>query len=121
MIDVQKYKVMLEAEKEALEVKLGTMGRINPDNKNDWEAMPADFDINPADDSELGDKMEEMEEQNAIQNQLENRLVDVKRALEKIDIGTYGTCEVSGEQIEETRLDANPAARTSIAHKDTAL
>ena len=54
-----------------------------------------------------------------IQNQLENRLLDVKRALEKIDNGTYGTCEVSGEQIEETRLDANPAARTSIAHKDT--
>lgn len=121
MIDTHKYKLLLDAEKEALEVKLASMGRINPDNKNDWEAMPADFDINPADDSELSDKMEEMEEQNAVQNQLENRLVDIKRALEKIESGTFGTCEVSGEPIEETRLDANPASRTSIAHKEATL
>lgn len=121
MIDTQKYKVMLEAEKDALEIKLAALGRINPDNKNDWEAMPADFDIDPADDTELGDKMEEMEEQNAVQNQLENRLVDIKRALEKIETGTYGTCEVSGEAIEVTRLDANPAARTTIAHREDTL
>jgi len=119
MIDTQKYKVMLDAEKEALEIKLAALGRINPDNKNDWEAMPADFDIDPSDDTELGDKIEEMEEQHAVQNQLENRLVDIKRALEKIENGTYGTCEISGKVIEEARLDANPAARTSIAHKDT--
>lgn len=119
MIDMQKYKALLEAEKGALEIKLASLGRVNPDNKNDWEAMPADFDINSADDTELGDKIEEMEEQNAVQNQLENRLVDIKRALEKMDMGTYGICEISGEAIEEARLDANPAARTSIAHKDT--
>lgn len=121
MLDTQKYKILLEAEKEALELSLGTLGRVNPDNKNDWESLPADFDIDPADETELGDKIEEMEEQNAIQNQLENRLVDVKRALGKIEAGTYGICEVSGEPIEEERLEANPAARTSIAHKDTTV
>lgn len=121
MIDTQKYKVILEAEKDALEIKLASLGRVNPDNKNDWEAMPTDFDIDPSDDTELSDKIEEMEEQNAVQNQLENRLTDIKRALEKIQNGTYGTCEVSGEPIEEARLDANPAARTSIAHKESIL
>lgn len=121
MVDTQKYKILLEGEKGALETKLAELGRINPDNKNDWEAMPTEFNIDPADDTELGDKIEEMEEQNAVQNQLENRLVDIKRALEKIESGTYGICEVSGEEIEEARLDANPAARTSIAHKDAIL
>ncbi len=121
MIDTHKYKILLEGERDALEVKLSELGRINPDNKNDWESLPADFDIDPSDDTELGDKFEEMEEQNAVQNQLENRLVDIKRALEKIENGTYGMCEVSGEPIEEERLQANPAARTSIAHKDTVL
>ena len=33
-----------------------------------------------------------------------------------IAAGTYGTCEVSGEQIEEDRLEADPAARTCKAH-----
>ncbi len=121
MIDTQKYKVLLEAEKGALMLQLSTLGRVNPENKNDWESMPEDIDVNPSDDSELSDKMEEMEERNAIQNQLENRLLDIERALGKIDSGTYGVCEVSGETIEEARLDANPAARTSIANKDAVL
>lgn len=121
MIDTQKYKVLLEAERDALTLQLSTLGRVNPENKNDWESMPEDIDVNPSDDSELSDKMEEMEERNAIQNQLENRLLDIERALGKIDAGTYGVCEVSGEAIEEARLDANPAARTSIANKDAVL
>jgi RNA polymerase-binding transcription factor DksA len=44
------------------------------------------------------------------------RLTDVKDALAKIDAGTYGICETSGEPIEEARLRANPAARTCMHH-----
>lgn len=121
MIDIQKYKVMLNGEREALEIQLSALGRINPENKNDWESMPEEIDAHSSDDSELSDKMEEMEEQNAIQNQLENRLLDIKRALEKIENGRFGICEVSGEEIEESRLDANPAARTSIANREVVL
>ena len=115
------FKTLLEAEKAALEVQLARLGRKNPEVAGDWEAMPSDFDTDPADDTELGDKIEEMEAQNAVQNQLENRLVDIVRALEKIEAGTYGLCEVSGEEIESTRLNANPAARTSIANREVVL
>ena len=31
-------------------------------------------------------------------------------------MGTYGSCEISGEAIEVERLEANPAARTCKAH-----
>jgi RNA polymerase-binding transcription factor DksA len=41
---------------------------------------------------------------------------DIKRALENIEQGTYGICEVGGEEIEEDRLEANPSARTCKAH-----
>ena len=37
-------------------------------------------------------------------------------ALERIEKGTYGICEVGNEEIEEDRLNANPAARTCKAH-----
>jgi RNA polymerase-binding transcription factor DksA len=40
----------------------------------------------------------------------------VVHALGKIEAGTYGVCEVSGMDIEEDRLEANPAARTCKAH-----
>jgi len=36
--------------------------------------------------------------------------------LKKIEDGTYGICEVGGEEIPEDRLDANPSARTCIEH-----
>lgn len=41
-------------------------------------------------------------------------LVDIERALLKLDDGTYGVCERCGERIDEARLDARPAARTCI-------
>jgi DnaK suppressor protein len=40
--------------------------------------------------------------------ELEASLVDVERALEKIDDGTYGQCDVCGEPIGEARLEARP-------------
>jgi RNA polymerase-binding transcription factor DksA len=46
---------------------------------------------------------------------LEKRLADVENALNKIDGGSYGICEVCGNKIEEDRLEANPAARTCKA------
>ena len=57
-----------------------------------------------------------MEERSGIGAELEERLLDVNRALKKIDKGAYGACEISGEQIEEDRLRANPAARTCKKH-----
>ena len=50
--------------------------------------------------------------------ELEIRYNDIKDALDKIEKNKYGICEVSGEEIEEERLIANPAARTCKAHME---
>ena len=42
----------------------------------------------------------------------------ILKALEKIEKGEYGTCEVCAAEIEEDRLEANPSARTCKAHVD---
>jgi RNA polymerase-binding transcription factor DksA len=60
--------------------------------------------------------VEEYGNNTAILKQLETQLLDVSDALTRIEEGTYGVCEVCGEQIEEGRLNANPAARTCVAH-----
>jgi DnaK suppressor protein len=41
---------------------------------------------------------------------LERRLQNVERALQKIEEGTYGTCEDTGEPIPRGRLEAAPEA-----------
>ncbi len=41
-------------------------------------------------------------------------LRQIDRALEKIREGTYGICDVSGEEIPKPRLDAMPYANTTV-------
>ena len=114
-INVEKFKNLLLAEQKKLEQELSTVGRKNPDNPEDWEATPGFTDDN-ADLNEFSDSIQSFETNTAILKQLETQLNDVKDALEKIEKGTYGICEMSGHPIEEDRLEANPAARTCKAH-----
>jgi|WetSurSiteA1Bulk_404760.scaffolds.fasta_scaffold152216_1 DnaK suppressor protein len=48
----------------------------------------------------------------------ENKLIfKIKEALERIENGTYGICEVCGEKITETRLKARPVTTVCITCK----
>ncbi len=117
-LDFNYYKQKLLEELSLVERELEGVGRRNPDNKKDWEAEPAEIDTSSADDNETADKMEEYETNTAILKDLEIRYNDIKVALDKIEGGTYGICEVSGLPIEKDRLEANPAARTCKAHME---
>ena len=110
------FKEKLEKELKLLESELKTVGRINPENPADWQAKQTNLNVTNADKNELADQIENYEGNTAILKQLEIQLNDVKHALEKINAGTYGTCEVDGEPIPEDRLEANPSARTCIEH-----
>jgi DnaK suppressor protein len=46
----------------------------------------------------------------AVHDQLQVTRADVVRALEKLDEGTYGTCDVCGKPIAPGRLEALPWA-----------
>lgn len=115
MIDVTNFKTRLSEEKEKLEAELTSIGRRNPSNPGDWEAVPQGVG-QEADPNDAADLIEGYEENTAILKDLEIRYNDVLAALARIEDGTYGICEVSGEPIEEDRLNADPAARTSKAH-----
>jgi len=44
-------------------------------------------------------------------------LDDVDRSLERLDAGTYGTCEVCGEPIDDERLGGQPTISTCAQHQ----
>ena len=115
-IDTNYFKEKLEEELALVENELNEIGRRNPENKLDWEAEPGDMNVDSADPNETADNIEEFEENTAVLKELEVRYNDIKDALAKIENGTYGTCEVSNEPIEEDRLIANPTARTCKKH-----
>ena len=50
---------------------------------------------------------------------LKHRLDGIDSALAKIDEGTYGTCEVCGQDIGETRIQARPASTHCVDCKNS--
>lgn len=114
-MNTEHFRTRLTEEKARLEAELATVGRKNPSNPNDWEAVPEETGLE-ADPNDRADQMEEFGNNNAILVDLEARYNDVLAALARLEEGTYGVCEVSGEEIEEERLEADPAARTCKAH-----
>jgi RNA polymerase-binding transcription factor DksA len=115
-LDVQKFKEKLLEYQDKLTAELSTVGRINPDNPQDWEPTPGEKDDSVADKNDFADSIEEYESNTATLKELEIELNEVRAALQRIESGTYGICEESGEQIELERLEANPSARTCKAH-----
>lgn len=71
------------------------------------------FDENFADSGQVA---AEQGEHRTLAGALSDQLVEVERALAKMDGGSYGTCEVGGEPIPVARLEAVPTARSCIDH-----
>lgn len=109
---IKIYKTKLEEEKKLLEDELSDLGKV--DKTGDWEAIP-ESDMNNQevqDEGDVAERAEDYEERSIKLNSLEIRLSDIKEALEKIEGNNYGTCENCKKEIEENRLEVNPAART---------
>ena len=116
MIETEVYKAQLEQEKKTLYTELTELGFQNPEVAKDWVATPGDISATQADENVVADRAEDWIEKRGEMSVLETRYNNVLRALEKIEKGTYGICEISGAAIEPERLAANPAARTCMAH-----
>lgn len=117
MKNIEHLKALLSQENEQLEEELKSVGQKNPSNPSDWEGTPGETEyVDVSDENSLADKFESFEERSAVEVELEARLNEIKAALERIEKGEYGICGVCGEEIEEDRLEANPAAKTCKEH-----
>jgi RNA polymerase-binding transcription factor DksA len=113
--DIQHFKEKLLKEKALLEGELETIGKLDT-NGSEWNVTSGNIETDSADDNEVADKFEELEENEIVMDKLEPQYRDVKDALERIEKGTYGICKVSGDPIEKERLEANPSAQTCMKH-----
>jgi RNA polymerase-binding transcription factor DksA len=113
-LNLETQKKNLLTEKEMLLRQLSGLGLIQTQTD---EFIPTHEKPNEPiiDDNERADLFEEFETNASTGEILQERLVDVVDALQKIENNTYGICEKMGVPIEEDRLIANPAARTCKA------
>jgi len=59
----------------------------------------------------------ELEKRLALETRIKHQMVQVERALDKIEEGNYGTCDNCGEPIGEARLEALPWASLCLKCK----
>lgn len=76
-------------------------------------AEAPDFDENFADSAQVA---AEQGENLSLAAALRDQLSDVEGALQRIDEGRYGLCEICGNEIGAARLEAMPATPFCIAH-----
>jgi len=114
--DTQHFKSLLEAEKSKIEGELGTMAQKATPNSENWDAVRPETGEDTADREDVAESIESYENNESAVASLKTELNEIDRALDKISAGTYGTCEVGNEPIEEDRLEADPSARTCKKH-----
>lgn len=116
--NTDELKLKLQNEKVRLEEEMSRVGFKNPDIEGDWQPKAILDGDDAVEEGDIADKLEAFEENAAIEVELEARLLEVDAALARIEASTYGICQVCGNEIEDARLKANPAAPTCIAHKE---
>ncbi len=112
---LESLRGLLEAECDSLEEGLVGHGRVQGEG-GDWQGNSSGLSGIEADPTDVADQIEELVTNVPLVEELEARHRDVVSAIERIEAGTYGMCEVSKEHIPFARLEANPAARTCIKH-----
>jgi RNA polymerase-binding transcription factor DksA len=112
---IEHFRKKLEEEKLKLESEMGNIGRRNPVVPDDWELTP--LEVGPESDiADQADVIMKHENDSAILADLEARYDTILAALSRIEKKTYGKCEVCGEEICESRLEADSAATTCVKH-----
>jgi DnaK suppressor protein len=97
------YRQLLEDERRQLQSELSELGF--------GDGGGLDYDPNFADSSQVTAERGEAE---VLAGQLRETLQEVARALDRLENGSYGRCEVCAEVINPARLEAMPATRFCI-------
>lgn len=114
-LDKKKLKEKLEKERDVLLGELRDIGKLNPET-GEWEAVPEAIDFPEADSNSAADRFEDYESRSSMLKDLEIRLKNILSALKRMDKVSFGKCEICKKDIEVSRMEANPTARTCKEH-----
>jgi RNA polymerase-binding transcription factor DksA len=110
-VDGDAARERLEKEQARVNGLIGDLRSELGVSENEDISELADYDQHPAD---TASETFEREKDLSILEQLEAELGELQAALARIDDGTYGIDEQTGEPIDPARLEAYPTARTNI-------
>lgn len=114
MESYRKMKAQLLKRKQEIEQSLKLneeFAEEMPDGANIASGELSGYDNHPAD---SGTQLYDREKDLVLKRLNQNELEDINAALKKMENGTYGFDEKSGERIPYERLEAMPTARTTV-------
>jgi DnaK suppressor protein len=116
-MDPEQARQLIKSERERLEglVREREAEGIGTQSESDQISELSSLDQHQGD---IGTETFEREKDFSLLEQLEAELGDLDAALRKVEEGTYGTCEICGNEISPERLEARPGSRTCIDHAD---
>jgi YteA family regulatory protein len=115
-LDVEKFREVLLEEQARLKGQTRRIQRRDEyADQSDEMSELADYDNHPAD---IATETFEREKDLALDENIDDILDSINRALEKIDEGTYGICDRCGNNISKARLEALPYASFCIECQD---
>ena len=105
-IDAQKQRLI------DLREELGGVRDGLGEDEQELEGQGDDF--TETDSGDMSQSIFDREMDASVREQIERRLKDVDRALQKVEEGTYGVCDDTGEEIPRGRLEAVPEAIRTV-------
>ena len=115
MADEVLDRDFIDSQKRRLIELRGELGGVRDglaEDERELEGQGDDF--TETDSGDMSQSIFDREMDASVGEQIERRLREVERALQKIEEGTYGICEDTGETIPRGRLEAVPEAIRTV-------
>lgn len=115
-VEIEKYRELLLHERERLTI---SVERLHDDNATSIEDELGELSAGGVDNhmADTASATYERELDAGFEESAQHTLEEIEAALQRIDAGTYGVCEVCGKPIGAERLAAIPWARLCIDDK----
>jgi DnaK suppressor protein len=110
-MDKAKARRRLEEERIRLQGIRDGLQREQDEGSSETGGELSSFDQHPGD---SGTETFEMEKNVSLMEQVDDELAEVEAATQRLERGTYGTCQACGRPIGDARLEAMPATRFCV-------
>ena len=110
-MEADQARDLLAQERERLQGIKTELDGVKDESQQDSMEELSSYDQHQAD---VATETFDREKDLSILDSVEGELADIEHALERIDAGTYGTCEACGKSIDDARLEALPATRFCV-------
>jgi RNA polymerase-binding protein DksA len=116
-MDADQARTRLDEERDRLSGIKAELDAARDESQQDSLEELSSYDQHQAD---VATETFEREKDLSILDNIEGELADIERALQRLDDGSYGTCEACGKPIGDERLEAMPATRFCLEDQGVA-